>query len=203
MNWWHKTTTSHRAQMHNSKFSSALASTNENWENDLLWLSEAMGFNILDITWVYVDLCISIYRSEWPLSVSFVYKSAQRQCGLFFGKPLWFDTSFHPLATGPEPPTDYSLENPSDLTQRLWISWCPVLGFWVTLQKFGVCDYECGCTSSKIDYIELEPCPEQVPALRRKHWSQPESKGAWVWAPNERYSKLYLKNPFPNIITLN
>ena len=29
-----------------------------------------------------------------------------------------FDAFSHPLATGPEPPTDYSLENPSDLTQR-------------------------------------------------------------------------------------
>jgi len=27
------------------------------------------------------------------------------------------------LETGPEPPIDYPLDNPSDLTQRSWISW--------------------------------------------------------------------------------
>ena len=53
--------------------------------------------------------------------------------GLSFGKHLWFDAFSHPLENGPEPPTDYSLDNPSDLTQRSWISWCPALGFWVAL----------------------------------------------------------------------
>ena len=36
----------------------------------------------------------------------------------------------------------YSLDNPSDLTQRSWISWCPALGFWVALSEFGDYDYD-------------------------------------------------------------
>jgi len=28
---------------------------------------------------------------------------------------------------------DYSLDNPTDLTQHSWSSWCPALGFWVAL----------------------------------------------------------------------
>jgi len=35
--------------------------------------------------------------------------------------------------TGRKPTIYYSLDSPSDLTQRLWISWCSALGFWVAL----------------------------------------------------------------------
>ena len=44
------------------------------------------------------------------------------------------------MATGPEPPTDYSFGQ-VDLTQSSWISWCLALDFWVALYKFWDYDY--------------------------------------------------------------
>jgi len=35
-----------------------------------------------------------------------------------------YSTSSDLLATGPKPPMDYPLDNPLDLTQRSWTSWC-------------------------------------------------------------------------------
>ena len=52
-----------------------------------------------------------------------------------------YSVSSEPLTTGPKPSMGYPLDNPSDLTQHSRINWCPALGVWVVLEKFG--HYDC------------------------------------------------------------
>ena len=67
---------------------------------------------------MYVLTCLFIYMAVSKLSKAYAVKTTV--IVVMFGMP---QTS-HLLATGPELPTDYSLENTSDLTHSLtlWIT---------------------------------------------------------------------------------
>ena len=78
-----------------------------------------------------------VFKPEWRRCLSpsgnrthrLIFNLSFPQNTLWKKLSLWFDASSHHMETGPGPPTDYSLEKPSYLMQRSWISWCPALGF--------------------------------------------------------------------------
>ena len=65
-------------------------------------------------------LCLRCYKSHQTYNYYYIA----------FSSFIIFITSSRLLATGPEPPTDYPLDNPSALMQCSWINCCPAFGFW-------------------------------------------------------------------------
>ena len=86
------------------------------------------------------NICMTPTTQNWGVISLWTYTLTHRIISLptlpiNFTRINSYSISVDPPVTGPEPPMDNSLDNHSDLTQRLWISWFPALGVFELLVR--------------------------------------------------------------------